>query len=439
MNVSIISKHIFEQLKGSKLFRDSFWAVFGNGAANVLFLLTGIFIARILGKDIYGEYGFVKTTMFQIAAFSTFGLGYTSTKFIAQYIVENPSQLKSITKSSLLISFVTSFILSLTLIVSAKWVAEFVGHPQLVQPFKYLGLIVITRALSTVCTGLISGYKRFYRQGVNHIISGVVMLILAPILTYKFGLTGSLVALFLSQLVLSGLHIILLYEIYKELPQSSGDYFGGRLLKFSIPVAMQELTYAITGWGIPVLIAKYANLGELGIYSVAAQWDAIILYIPSLLSSVVLSYLSTTSSNVDENNKLFNKLLIINFVCVLIPFVIIAICSSLIASMYGSTFVGLQKVINILVFSTIFTALSRVYQNDMISQGLNWQMFFFRAIRDCLVLISIYIMLRLTAGVNAAVNYSILMVICSVIYLLFLSVARYIRVYRANRSSYLHN
>ena len=71
---------LYQKIKTNKLAKDSFWSIFGNGLGNLLLLIAGIIIARFLGKDLYGEYGIVKTTMFYIAAFSTFGLGYTSTK-----------------------------------------------------------------------------------------------------------------------------------------------------------------------------------------------------------------------------------------------------------------------------------------------------------------------------------------------------------------------
>lgn len=87
-------------LLNSKLFRDSFWAVFGNGIGNALMLLAGILIARFLGKDLYGEYGVVKTTMFYIASFATFGLGFTSTKYIAQYMNDKKDYVRCIVKDS---------------------------------------------------------------------------------------------------------------------------------------------------------------------------------------------------------------------------------------------------------------------------------------------------------------------------------------------------
>ena len=74
-------------IKYSKLAGDSFWALFGNGLGNLLIMVSGILIARLLGKDLYGQYGVVKSTMFYIASFSCFGMGVTSTKYVSQAFV----------------------------------------------------------------------------------------------------------------------------------------------------------------------------------------------------------------------------------------------------------------------------------------------------------------------------------------------------------------
>ena len=62
---------IITRIKDSSLFKDSFWAVFGNGLGNFFLLFAGILIARSLGKDVYGAYGLSKAIMFQVAVFST--------------------------------------------------------------------------------------------------------------------------------------------------------------------------------------------------------------------------------------------------------------------------------------------------------------------------------------------------------------------------------
>ena len=71
-----------QRITNSVLARDSFWAVVGNGLGNAFLLLAGIFIARLFGKDLYGEYGVVKKKKMYYAKFDTFGLGITSTKLL---------------------------------------------------------------------------------------------------------------------------------------------------------------------------------------------------------------------------------------------------------------------------------------------------------------------------------------------------------------------
>ena len=95
---------ILGRLSKSKIFRDSSWAVLGNGFGNGLLLLAGIIIARLLGRDLYGEYGLAKTTILCISGFATFGLGISSTKYVAKAMCEDPKHLRSIINSSLIIT-----------------------------------------------------------------------------------------------------------------------------------------------------------------------------------------------------------------------------------------------------------------------------------------------------------------------------------------------
>ena len=90
---------LHKRLINSRLVNDSFWAIFGNVLGKGLSLLTVIIIARILGKEIYGEFGIVHGTIASILIFTNFGLNYTSTKYIAEYHTSKPELLSQIIKS----------------------------------------------------------------------------------------------------------------------------------------------------------------------------------------------------------------------------------------------------------------------------------------------------------------------------------------------------
>ena len=77
-------KQLIYQLRKSSLMRDSFWALLGNVLGKGLALVAGIAVARFLGSEEYGEYGMIRNNLTMIAIFSSLGLGYTATKFIAE-------------------------------------------------------------------------------------------------------------------------------------------------------------------------------------------------------------------------------------------------------------------------------------------------------------------------------------------------------------------
>lgn len=427
----------YNRFKNSSLFKDSFWAVAGNGLGNFLLLVSGILIARILQKDLYGAYGLVKTTMFYVAAFSTFGLGYTSTKFIAEYIQKDDTKLRNIAVSSIKITLLTSITLCFLLFVFANKLADFINHPELSSPFRYLGVIIICRALSTVGAGLLGGFKSFKVLGINNVISGAAMLAISVPFTLLWGLNGALIALLCSQLLISILNLLAVRKKLKELVNQAAPSFTIDLLTFSIPVAIQELTYSLANWGASLLLTKYASLGEVGIYTACTQWNAIILFIPGLLSNVVLSYLSSSAadSNSSDHKKLIHRMLLINFCCAALPFLVVFCFSPLIVSFYGASFVGMKKVLNILIFSTIFTCLSSVLTNDLISEGKNWTLFIIRVIRDTIQVVALYLILINTGGANAALYYAVLSLMISILFIFSLYLA-----YRSiHRSSNIAN
>lgn len=412
MNITDIKN----RLQKSKLLKDSFWAVFGNGLGNCLLLIAGIIIARILGKDLYGEYGMVKTTMFHIASFSTLGLGFTSTKYIADSVSNAPDKLRHIIKTSLGTTFAFSMLLCILLFVFSGTLANYIEEPQSAPAFRALGLIVVLRAINTISAGILAGYKSFKAVGINSVISGLVLLLFASILTYKYGLTGSFIALALSQVVNALLNFLVVVQHYNSSEDSSADCSVSKeMLLFTIPVAIQEFSYMISTWGGTMILTKYASLGEVGLWSAASQWNAIILFIPHLLVNVVLSHLSGLSSNPDGHSRMLKKMLIVNFVCSFLPFVVVYLFAGVISTFYGSTFVGLKAVIRVVTFSSILSCLSTVFQSSLLSKGRNWLLLFFRMIRDVLMISALWVIL--TNGVEkASLAYSWIYVFASLVY-----------------------
>lgn len=394
------------RIKTSTFIRDSFWSVFGNGLGNFLLLIGGILIARFLGKELYGEYGMVKTTMFYIGGFASFGLEYTATKFVAQMKSQSISDVNGYVKASLYITTFFSLSLWIILFLFSNELAHYLNAPTLSSPFKYLGAILFFRALCSSSKGILGGFKDFKALGINSILSGLLFIILGPALTFYWGIIGSFIALLSTQVVNSILNLYVIFKHHLNLKLSANNNLT-ELLLFSFPVAMQELIFSITNWGAMLVLTKYANLGEVGIYSAASQWYAVTLFIPNMLANVVLSYLASSANDSNKYEVVLNKMLLINLLCSLIPFIIIFVSSSIITSFYGNDFTGLKVVLNVLVLGTVFACLANVFQADYIANNRNWLLFLFRSIRDGLILLLLYFTLSFDNS-RAALKFAII-------------------------------
>ncbi len=412
----------FDKIKESKVAQDSFWAVFGNGLGMALLLLAGIIIARFLGKDVYGEYGVVKTNMFYLAGFSTFGLGLTSTRFIARYLKVDKTQIIGIINTSTKITFVFSSFVAVALVIFSNRLALYLGEPNMATPFRVLSIIIVIKALCTTSNGILGGLGEYKSIARSAIISGATMLLLSVPLTYYYGLCGSLLSLTVSQLVNTGINYIIIQHKKKVFPLYHKAFSSRELISFSFPIAMQEISYAICNWIGILALTKYSTLGEVGIYSATAQWNAIIMFLPSLLSNVVLSHLSGTIEKSSHASKI-RRLLTVYLICTLIPFIIVYCLSPIISSFYGSQFIGMNDVLRMLTFVAIPLCCSDVFKSELLASGHPWLLFSIRFCKDILFMSMVVFSLRTFTSCGGALLYAINSLIISFLFLLSLFIS----------------
>lgn len=380
-----ICSKIVVTLRNSNLAKDSFWAVFGSVIGKGLALISGIFIARYLGKEVYGEYGIIKNTLTYLAIVSTFGFGYTATKYVAEYKERDDPQMGWLVHHIILFTVAFSTLLALFLFIFAKQIAIFIEAPELSCILKKYSIIIVFNAIVSTQVGVLSGLKLFKINARVNCYTGISLFVLSLLFTYFWGLDGAVFALLMSFLLQCILNFFCINDNIKSYSvKAKGTKMEFMsMLSFSLPIALQEGLYTIVRWITIFLLIKYANYGEVGLSSAASTWAAIVIFIPGMLKNVMFSYLTTA----ENHNHLVNRLLLFNLISTVIPVVVLVAFSKLICSFYGPSFTGLQSVLIISLLSSIFTSISEVYCYDFISRGYPWIVFFARFLRDVAILL----------------------------------------------------
>ena len=420
------TQNLIAKILRSKFFQDSSWAVIGSAVSKAAAMVVGIIIARLLGVEAFGEYGMVKSTLFYIAVFSTFGLGSTSTRYMARCDKDDYQAVAKIIRNSITITLMTSSVMAVLLFIFAGLVTT---EPHLVEILKYTSLIVIFNALNTTQIGLLSGLKLFKAIAINNALSGIATFILGPILTYFWGLNGAVLSLFTATLLQCILNHFALRRYLKSIANAATEQTTngeqatiGNLFFFSLPIALQECVYASASWIRVMMVTTLAGYSQLGLYTATNQCHLIIIFIPGVLRSVILSHLSSSMGDAKNHSKTLTAMLKTNLICTLIPAAGISLLSPVIESIYGESFAGLVPVLIVTAVVSIFESISDTYVQEFISHGKNWIVFGGYVIRNYgSILIALPLLHRYGAEHGAFMAYSAIMV-TQIIYCLMLHI-----------------
>ena len=348
------------------------------------------------------------------ASFAAFGLGYSSTKLISGGIAYT----KGYSRKALLLSVFISFVVCVILMFISKPIAVLLDKPELETFFLYVAILFSLKAVWTVANGILSGYKMFKQISIINIVSSFVTFLLIYPMTALWGLKGAIIDLIIYQTMV--LLLCYLMILKKEKTMALLDTIGyKRLFQFTIPIALHEISFTISSIASVMIILKFSSYGEYGIYAIALQWNYIIIIIPTLLMNVTLSYLSSSSEN-KSHTSLIKKMLLLNFICTLVPMVIVYLASGIIVDLYGSTFGELLIVLRICVFSTLLSSLILVFQSNLISEGRNWNLAIYKLVRDSFSVFLLYSALESISESSALIAVIVDAAICF-FYLLILS------------------
>ena len=123
---------ILRQIKTShilnRMISGAFWSFTGTAFAKLIVLIAGIFCARILGKEAYGEFGMVRSTINLFVVFGYAGLGLTATKYISEFLRMHKERIPSIYILTNGFAFITGIIVTLLILVLAPYLAEHTLH-----------------------------------------------------------------------------------------------------------------------------------------------------------------------------------------------------------------------------------------------------------------------------------------------------------------------
>lgn len=365
---------------GSRLAQGAFWSVFGALISRGLMLLASILVARILGRDVYGEYGMIRSTVMMFSVFAGFGLGMTATKHVAELRTVDPDRAGRIIAISGLFATLTGGIVAIGVLCGAQWIAtKTINAPHLVYELRIAAPILFLSALNGAQTGALAGFEAFRTITRVNVWVGLTSFPLMLCGAYFGGLRGSIWALAFNICINWMLnHVALRRECKKfnvpfKIKSCAGEW--KTLVHFSLPAALSGFMVSPVTWACNVMLVNNpGGYGQLAIFDAANQWRMAILFIPASVSQIVLPMLASLRHENDNSQyrKILKFNLYINAGAALAVAVPVAVISPWIMKSYGADFADGSLVVVIMAGTTVVSAVNHVVGQAFASTGKMW-------------------------------------------------------------------
>ncbi len=386
---------------GQRIVRGAFWSLAGAIISKGMMLVASIFVARMLGKEGFGEVGIIRSTIQMFSLMAGINLGLTATKHVAEFRKNAPERAGRIIFLSTFVGMAAAVPVSLGVYVWSDFLAErALGAPHLGGMLRVGTILLVLNMLNGVQTGTLAGFEAFRAIAMNNFVAGVLSFPILLVSTYLYGALGFLCGLSLvhaAQALLN--HVALRKEaqrcgipvfpsgIFKEWPI---------LLSFSLPAAMSAMILGPANWVCKALLANQpGGYAELGVFNAAFQWRELIVFLPVSMNSVALPMLTglLAENQVGRYMKLLRMTILVNTgIAAALAFPIV-LAAPLIMSCYGEGFADQPGTLRLLALSGVFIAASYVTGQAITSTGQVWTRLILHPVFALMLIGSAYLLL----------------------------------------------
>lgn len=387
-----------------RMANGAFWSFSGTALGKFLVLLSGIFCARILGQEVFGELGMVRSTIGMFIVLGTSGIGVTATRYISYYRQKDKQHAASIYLLSNKFAWGAGFLVGVFMLLLSGVVASEVLHSPQLRGALLLGAVMLfVSILNGAPNGVLVGLEDFKAIAINTFVGSLCEAVFMVVGAYFYRLEGAILGF--------GLGVVALYfanalSVRRDLHREQIDIAhqsirreDWRLLyTYSIPATLSALTVAPVFFVIRSMLVRENGYAELGIFEAADQWKVIILFIPTTISQIVLPILSSMFDLRKFKKTLLVNILLITVVSSVIA-LLVAVLSPVIMPLYGQTFTD-RMPLTLLAASTVFSAVSNVIEMSIYSRDKMWTCFGLNLLWAVILIVCSYVFLRQGMGAS---------------------------------------
>lgn len=380
------------------LMKNVAWTTGALAFERGLSLIQALYVARLLGVELFGKYGLLFSTVGIISGLAGLQLGLTASVHISRYRGADQEKAAAVMRLCEAVSFGLALLATLLLAAQPALVASLLFNSSQDADVMAAGAaIALLSVLGGVQEGILQGFEEFRKLTIVRVTVAVSNLLLLLLIARPHDLFSVVVATIGG----AGLRVTMLF-LFKEqtlrrhrLRTNMAAMWRVRhvIMNFSVPSLLTSLTGLSSWYGMLILGKSAEGFKMLGYVTAGTQWRGTVLFVTSVLATVAIPMMSRMLGQGDTAgvNRLHNINLRLNLFTGLVIVALTSLLSPLILQAYGSGFSEGRLPFILIVASTAPAAYANVFLQYLVSSGRMWETLAWQAGQNALLLVLLVI------------------------------------------------
>ena len=359
--------------------KGSFHLLWGLVISTIISSVATIFIARLLGSDLYGLYGIALIAPTLIAVFRDWGINLAMVRYIAQFRSEGrTSEVRSIIISGIVFEVVLGVALSLMSFAFSGYLASNVFHrPDIASLIQIASISILAGGLITVATAVFTGIEKMELNSFMLIAQSIIKTAtMITLVVLGLGTSGAVLGYTIATMIAGLIGVVLVWTQYGNLPklrfrleikayiQTMLTY--GTPLSFSLIISGFQTQY----YAFLLPIFYVTDNSAIGNYGIASTFVVLISFFATPITTMLFPAFSKLNPEKDKETLRIVFQYSVKYASLfVVPVAALVICLAepAVSILFGETYSTAPLFLALLALTYFFTAFGSLSTGNFIS------------------------------------------------------------------------
>lgn len=256
-----------------KVYKNTGWKLIQSGVTGLSELITMFVVAHWLELETYGALSLGISVIGGFQLFATFGIGHSTTKFIAEYKSKNEQKVNYFVLSGMFLNIMLGVIFGVLCFISSGYLSAMFSS-DLQNILRIGALLLFFENLRTIFESIFRGFQSFKPPAIASVIARPLQVAIVSLaIFFGFGVTGAIVGMVCARIIAS---IFLFKKLDKHFFKNQKTLLHPDFresfkstAKYSLPIGIYILVYYLYSKVDVIFLGYFTNNKEVAYYSFA--------------------------------------------------------------------------------------------------------------------------------------------------------------------------